>query len=106
MAMRRLRGEVRVEAERVFIESGLYSRLLGDINSQNPNRALTAVTLVREVDLDGARDAVQSALHHPFPLVRLAARVAVLKYGDDHARPKAAAPCSGVRGDSGFAGSC
>lgn len=86
MAMRRLRGEVRVEAERVFIESGLYYRLLGDVNSQNPNRALTAVTLVREVDLDGAREAVQRALLHPFPIVRLAARVAVLKNGDDGAR--------------------
>jgi len=86
MALRRLRGETRVEAERLFIESGLYHRLVGDVMSQNANRALTAVTLVREVDLDGAREAVRAALHHPFPIVRLAARVAMLKNGDDAAR--------------------
>ncbi|HYL73004.1 MAG TPA: hypothetical protein VEU96_02310 [Bryobacteraceae bacterium] len=86
MALRRLRGEVRVEAERLFVESGLYYGLVKDILSKNPNRALFAVTLIREVDSDAAREAVRAALLHPFPIVRLAARVAVLKNGSDQAR--------------------
>jgi hypothetical protein len=86
LALRRLRGEVRVEAQRLFLESGLYYRLVKDVLSRNPNRALFAVTLVREIDLDAAREAVRAALLHPYPIVRLAARVAVLKNGDDTAR--------------------
>jgi len=86
LALRRLRGEVRVEAQRLFLESGLYYRLVKDVLSRNPNRALFAVTLVREIDLDAAREAVRAALLHPYPIVRLAARVAVLKNGDDAAR--------------------
>lgn len=86
LALRRLRGEVRMEAERLFIESGLYDRLVKDILSKNPNRALFAVTLIREVDTDAAREGIRAALLHPFPIVRLAARVAVLKNGSDQAR--------------------
>jgi hypothetical protein len=86
MALRRLRGEVREEAERLFIESGLYDRLVKDILSKNPNRALYAVTLVREIDRPEAREAVRAALLHSFSIVRLAARVAVLKNGDDQTK--------------------
>lgn len=81
-----LRGDTRVEAERVFIESGLYEKCIEHLHSKNPNIALTAVTLVREVDRDSAREAVRSALLHSFPIVRLAARVAVLKNGTDESK--------------------
>ena len=86
LALRRLRGEVREEAERLFIESGLYDRLVKDILSRNANRALHAVTLVREIDRPEAREAVRAALLHPVSIVRLAARVAVLKNGGDEVK--------------------
>lgn len=86
VALRRLRGEARTEAERLFLASGLYERLAKDVLSRRSKRAMFAVTLVREVDKDEAREAVRAALFHPAPIVRLAARVAVLKNGTEQAK--------------------
>lgn len=85
-AMQAVRGSERDRVIGLLKASALYPKLLRETVSQNPNRAIRAITLLGQLEAQEARAAVSRALEHPAETIRQAARKAILQGHDEAAQ--------------------
>lgn len=83
-----LKGPSRENLEKMFLQSTAYSVLLKQRSDKNPNRAIRAISLLRKLGSPEALAAVEKALSHSVPIVRLSARIAILNGADQAAQER------------------
>jgi HEAT repeat protein len=83
-----LKGSARRLVESLLQESDSYSSLLHQVSSRDPTRALKAISLLQTMDTREAEAAIEGALSHPAPIVRVSAQIAVLSGHNEAAQRK------------------